>query len=153
VTIAALSLLGCRPDPQPRSEFIGLFDEPPGAQQPRLAIGPEGPEPAALRQREQPIDNRYEGNRDAIGEGRRLYRWMNCVGCHGEGGGSIGPALWDDQWIYGGRGIDIFQSIFYGRPNGMPPYGGHLPPDDIWKIVAYVQQLEPRGGLYNAGVK
>lgn len=152
VPCAVLALLGCREDLQVRSEFIGLFDDPPGVQEPRLQPGPPG-ELRRLRQREEPVDNPYEGNRAAIGEGQRLYAWMNCGECHGEGGGSIGPILWDDQWIYGGKGIEIFQSIFFGRPNGMPAYGAHLPSDEIWKIVAYVQQLEPRGGLFNAGVK
>jgi cytochrome c oxidase cbb3-type subunit III len=147
-----LLLLGCREDPQVRSNFIGLFDDPPGVQEPRLQAGPPG-DLRELRQRQEPVDNPYEGNRAAIGEGRRLYLWMNCVECHGQGGGGIGPALWDDQWIYGGRGIDIFQSIFFGRPNGMPAYGTHLPADEIWKIVTYVQTLEPRGRLYNEGVR
>jgi cytochrome c oxidase cbb3-type subunit III len=148
---ALLPLLGCREEPQVRSQFIGLFDDPPGVQEPRLQAGPPG-DLRRLRQREEPVHNPYEGNRAAIGEGRRLYAWMNCIECHGEGGGSIGPILWDDQWIYGGLGIDIFQSIYFGRVNGMPAYGTHLPPDDIWKIVAYVQALEPRGP-FNEGVK
>jgi cytochrome c oxidase cbb3-type subunit III len=153
VAALPLALGGCREEPQVRSQFIGLFDDPPGVQAERLVAGPRPPDPMALRQREMPVDNPYEGDRAAIGEGRRLYLWMNCVECHGQGGGSIGPILWDDQWIYGGYGIDIFKSIFFGRPNGMPAYGGHLPPDDIWRIVAYVQQLEPRGGLFNEGVR
>jgi len=149
---AAAALLGCREDLQVRSEFVGLFDDPPGVQEPRLQAGPPG-DTRRLRQREEPVDNPYEGDREVIGEGRRLYNWMNCNHCHGQGGGSIGPILWNDQWIYGGRGIDIFQSIYHGRPNGMPAYGAHLPPDDIWKIVTYVQHLEPRGGLFNEGVR
>ena len=33
----------------------------------------------------------YDNNAFAIGEGNRLYNWMNCVGCHAHGGGAIGP--------------------------------------------------------------
>ncbi len=120
---------------------------------PRLQAGPAAPEPAALRPRPMPVDNPFHADPLAIQDGRRLYRWMNCDGCHGEGGGSIGPPLWDEQWRYGGRGIDIAESILYGRPDGMPAYAGHLPEDQVWRIVAYVQALEPRGGPYNAGVK
>jgi cytochrome c oxidase cbb3-type subunit 3 len=28
---------------------------------------------------------------------------MNCSGCHANGGGGMGPALMDDEWIYGKR--------------------------------------------------
>lgn len=97
--------------------------------------------------------NPYEGNAYAIQDGYRLYRWMNCNGCHGEGGGSIGPALWDNQWIYGGGPADIAESILRGRPNGMPAYAGRLPESEVWKIVAYLQTLEPGGGLTRAGAK
>jgi cytochrome c oxidase cbb3-type subunit 3 len=119
----------------------------------RVRPGPGKPGPEAFRGRAMPIANPYEGDARAIQEGRRMYRWMNCKGCHGEGGGGIGPTLWDDQWRYGGRGIDIAQSILYGRPDGMPAFAGHIPEDQVWRIVAYVQSLEPRGGPYHAGVK
>ncbi|HEX2191355.1 MAG TPA: c-type cytochrome [Longimicrobiaceae bacterium] len=127
--------------------------EDPRDQAPRVQPGPAPPEPEAFRARALPVRNPYEGDAKAIQEGRRLYRWMNCNGCHAEGGGSIGPPLWDDQWRYGGRGIDIAESILHGRPDGMPRFAGHLPEDQVWKIVAYVQSLEPRGGPYHAGVK
>lgn len=120
---------------------------------PRVQPGPAAPEPSAYRSRPLPIENPYRGDPQAIQDGRRLYRWMNCNGCHGQGGGSIGPPLWDDQWRYGGRGVDIAESVLYGRPDGMPAFAGHLPEDQVWRIVAYVQSLEPRGGPYHAGVK
>jgi cytochrome c oxidase cbb3-type subunit III len=100
-----------------------------------------------------PATNPYEGNAYAILDGYRLYRWMNCIGCHGEGGGSIGPTLWDDSWIYGGSPAELAESIIRGRPNGMPAYGGRLSMDQVWRIVAYVQQLEPGGGIHRAGAK
>jgi cytochrome c oxidase cbb3-type subunit III len=86
--------------------------------------------------------NPFAGDSRAIAEGRRLYDWMNCSGCHFEGGGGIGPPLMDDDWIYGGRRpTQIFDSIASGRANGMPAYGDKLPPEQIWQIVAYVQSL------------
>ncbi|HEX8362858.1 MAG TPA: c-type cytochrome [Longimicrobium sp.] len=119
----------------------------------RVRPGPGKPGPEVFRDRALSVKNPYEGDAKAIQEGRRLYRWMNCKGCHGEGGGGIGPTLWDDQWRYGGRGVDIAESILYGRPDGMPAFAGHIPEDQVWRIVAYVQSLEPRGGPYHAGVK
>ncbi len=67
---------------------------------------------------------------------------MNCDGCHG--GGAVGwaaPSLADGRWRYGGADQEIFQSIYYGRPKGMPAFGGALPPDAIWMLVTYLQQL------------
>jgi cytochrome c oxidase cbb3-type subunit 3 len=83
----------------------------------------------------------YEENAYAISEGKRLYSWMNCIGCHGEGGGAIGPALMDQTWIYGGSPANIYATIVEGRPNGMPSFGGRLTDDDVWKLVAYVRSM------------
>lgn len=149
----ALALGGCkRHEKKPSAAHVTQSEDLRDAA-PRLQPGPSGPRPEALRPRGLPIHNPYEGDAKAIQEGRRLYHWMNCKGCHGEGGGGIGPALWDDQWRYGGRGIDIAESVLFGRPDGMPRFAGHLPEDQVWKIVAYVQAMEPRGGPYHVGIK
>ncbi|HEX9942413.1 MAG TPA: cytochrome c [Thermoanaerobaculia bacterium] len=83
----------------------------------------------------------YENNSYGISEGQRLYQWYNCSGCHFQGGGGIGPPLMDDKWIYGGSPQNIYDTVVEGRPNGMPSYGGHIPDDQLWKIVAYVRSL------------
>jgi mono/diheme cytochrome c family protein len=65
---------------------------------------------------------------------------MNCDGCHGGGArGWVGPSLVDGRWRYGGEDGAVFQSIYYGRPRGMPAYGGILADGVIWKIVAYIR--------------
>lgn len=84
---------------------------------------------------------RYEGNAYAISEGKRLYQWYNCSGCHSQGGGGMGPPLMDDYWIYGGSPQNIHDTIVEGRPNGMPSFGGHVPDDHVWKLAAYVRAL------------
>lgn len=85
---------------------------------------------------------RYEDNAWAVAQGKRLYRWYNCSGCHAPGGGGDwGPALSDDKWLYGSAPPNIFASIAEGRPNGMPSFGGHLGEDQIWQLVAYVRSL------------
>lgn len=66
---------------------------------------------------------------------------MNCNGCHFNGGGGIGPALMDDEWIYGSRIENIVQTIKEGRPNGMPSFRGKIPDDQIWQIAAYVRSM------------
>jgi cytochrome c oxidase cbb3-type subunit 3 len=85
--------------------------------------------------------SRYENNSYGINEGKRLYEWYNCAGCHFHGGGGIGPPLMDELWIYGGSPQNIYDTVVEGRPNGMPSYGGHIPDDQLWKIVAYVRSL------------
>ena len=83
----------------------------------------------------------YEENAYAINQGKRLYRWYNCNGCHANGGGSYGPALMDSEWRYGSDPASLYQTITQGRPNGMPSFGGHIPEDQVWKIVAYVRSM------------
>ena len=34
----------------------------------------------------------YEENAFAVNQGKRLFRWYNCNGCHAQGGGNMGPA-------------------------------------------------------------
>jgi cytochrome c oxidase cbb3-type subunit 3 len=90
-----------------------------------------------------------ESNVQALAQGKMLYRWYNCTGCHAQGGGGIGPALMDDQWIYGSRADDIFATIMEGRPNGMPSFRGRIPEEQAWQIVAYVRSMS---GLVASGV-
>jgi cytochrome c oxidase cbb3-type subunit 3 len=76
----------------------------------------------------------------SVKEGGRLFVAMNCDGCHGGGGtGWVGPSLVDGRWRYGGEDGAVFQSIYYGRPRGMPAYGGILSAGVIWKILAYIR--------------
>jgi cytochrome c oxidase cbb3-type subunit III len=86
----------------------------------------------------------YTESAYAISEGKRLYAWFNCVGCHFHGGGGIGPPLMDDQWIYGSEPENIFASIVEGRPNGVPSFRGKIPALQVWQLTAYVRSV---GGL------
>jgi cytochrome c oxidase cbb3-type subunit 3 len=85
--------------------------------------------------------NPYEENAFAVSQGKRLFRQYNCNGCHAQGGGDSGPALMDDKWIYGSAPANIFATIVQGRPNGMPSFGGHVPEQQIWQIVAYIRSM------------
>lgn len=92
---------------------------------------------------EQPLRNLspFDRNAFAISQGKRLYQWYNCNGCHANGGGGMGPPLMDAQWRYGSDPASIFATIMQGRPQGMPSFGGHIPEDQAWQIVAYVQSM------------
>lgn len=90
--------------------------------------------------------NKYADNAYAIRLGQQLYNQMNCVGCHFHGGGGIGPALMDNEWIYGSDPAQIFNTIVEGRPNGMPSFKGKLGNQQVWELVAYVRSLSGLGG-------
>jgi cytochrome c oxidase cbb3-type subunit 3 len=93
------------------------------------------------------VPNPYEGNNDAIAQGRELFRNMHCIDCHApEGGGGMGPPLSDNSWIYGGEPDQIYLTVVQGRPNGMPSFGQSLPPDSIWKLVTYIRTLSASPG-------
>jgi cytochrome c oxidase cbb3-type subunit 3 len=98
---------------------------------------------AALRTGSQPLPDRsyFEENAFAVNQGKRLFRWYNCSGCHSNGGGGMGPILMDDKWLYGHTPQAIYQTIVEGRPNGMPAFGGRIPDDQVWQIVAYVRSM------------
>lgn len=88
--------------------------------------------------------NPFDGDELALAEGKRLYTWFNCAGCHGaNGGGGMGPPFAKGDWIYGGAPENLYASIAQGRPNGMPTFGGRIPADQIWKLAAYVRSLAP----------
>ncbi|MGH9564212.1 MAG: c-type cytochrome [Terracidiphilus sp.] len=78
----------------------------------------------------------------ALQDGRRLFNWYNCSGCHGgHAGGGMGPSLRDPGWLYGSRDDQIFDSISQGRSKGMPSWGTKIPQDQIWELVAYIKSM------------
>lgn len=85
-----------------------------------------------------------KGDAKSAKQGEALFSSLNCDGCHGGGAtGWVGPSLADGRWRYGGSDAAIFQSIYYGRPHGMPAYGGIANTEAVWKLVTYVQSLQP----------
>jgi cytochrome c oxidase cbb3-type subunit III len=93
-------------------------------------------------QEQETVQSPYQNNAWGMAEGKRLFTAFNCTGCHGvNGGGAIGPALKDDKWIYGSEADQIYSTISQGRPDGMPSFGGHIPAQQIWMLVAYVQSM------------
>jgi cytochrome c oxidase cbb3-type subunit III len=136
ILLATASLAACerekreaRPDPiaTETDEKIALVRLSPGESAPTEQRSGKGKD--------------YENNAFHMSEGKRLYNWFNCTGCHSQGGGGSGPALMDDRWIYGGTIENIAQTIREGRPNGMPSFRGKVPDDQIWELAAYVRSM------------
>ena len=125
VAIAALGVVACnRPDAGP----------PPSVNYPQHVAAGGNPPPARK------LENPFRGDSESVSQGAKIFVQMNCDGCHGGGGtGWVGPSLVDGRWRYGGTDGALYQSIYYGRPKGMPAYGGILSPGAIWKVVTYIQ--------------
>jgi cytochrome c oxidase cbb3-type subunit 3 len=67
----------------------------------------------------------------------------NCTVCHTEtGGGSTGPNLTDDFWIYGPDIKTVFGVIKYGKANGMPSHESKLNPIQLQQVSSYILHLE-----------
>jgi cytochrome c oxidase cbb3-type subunit 3 len=134
LAMASLGFLACHRE-QRALDSTGI-GPPPAIKLGELAPGPGSPA--------KPQSTPHEANAFAISEGKRLFSWYNCVGCHSHGGGGMGPPLMDDFWIYGNAPENVYASIVEGRPNGMPSFRGRIPDDEVWRLVAYVRSL---GGL------
>ena len=86
--------------------------------------------------------NPFANDPVALQDGRRLFNWYNCSGCHGgHAGGGMGPSLRDPVWLYGNRDDQIFDTIAHGRSNGMPAWGSKIPQNQIWELVAYIKSM------------
>jgi mono/diheme cytochrome c family protein len=89
------------------------------------------------------LRNPFEGNAAEIATGAKLYISYNCVDCHGaDGGGAMAPAFIDGRWHFGGSAAEVYESIYQGRPDGMPAWGGLIDRASIWRLVSYVRSLE-----------
>ncbi|HVJ36712.1 MAG TPA: c-type cytochrome [Stenotrophomonas sp.] len=127
-----LALCGCERE---RREYHAA----PAGANPRPALTDF--QPGGQRVGSSEIGAHYQANAYHINQGGRWYRSFNCNGCHGAGGGGIGPALMDEAWRYGGSIDQIHASIIDGRPNGMPAWRNRLTDEQAWQLAAYVRAL------------
>ena len=88
------------------------------------------------------LANPHDADPAVAKKGALLFTAMNCDGCHGgDASGWVGPSLSDGRWRYGGADSEVFNSIYYGRPKGMPAFGGTLGVDGVWTLVTYIRSL------------
>jgi cytochrome c oxidase cbb3-type subunit 3 len=86
--------------------------------------------------------NPHERDATAVATGAKLFVSYNCIDCHGaDGSGAMGPSLADGRWHFGGASDEVFESIYQGRPEGMPAWGSLISDDQIWLLVTYVRSL------------
>jgi cytochrome c oxidase cbb3-type subunit 3 len=119
--------------PRPLPDSLRFVDHPQ-----HINLGRTVANPSALR-----LTNPFETDPQVRTIGSQLYHSYNCVDCHGmDGSGAMGPSLADGRWRFGGTPAEVFESIYQGRPDGMPAWGGRISDADIWRLVAYVRSLE-----------
>ena len=114
------------------------------------------------------LKNPYTDVSSVAEEGLKIYRSLDCGGCHGGGGGGgMAAPLTNEVWIYGDDDDTLFRLITLGTgklsPGGafqkqgfvrkgsenvvgpMPPYGEIVKTDDeIWKIIAWIRSVNPK---------
>jgi len=89
------------------------------------------------------LRNPYASDPNAAKNGAKLFVSYNCADCHGgEGSGFMAPSLNDGRWHFGGADDELFESIYEGRPDGMPAWGSLIGDDQIWLLVSYVKTLK-----------
>jgi cytochrome c oxidase cbb3-type subunit 3 len=133
---SALALAACQ-----REERTLRLDPPVAAALDGIAVMPGGiggapPDIYAA------LGKPYASNAYSLSEGKRLYGWFGCKGCHADGRGTaFGPPLIDGWWQYGPDIVSIVASIRDGRPHGMPSFHDKLTTDEIWQVAGYVQTI------------
>ena len=136
---ASLAAAGCKPSTGGSTTARPAVALPSDPTMSRIPLGAPPGAPLALAAT---VPNPYEGDAVAVADGKTLFSAMNCVYCHGAAAsGLMGPPLDSHGWRYGGAPAQIYNSIHDGRPQGMPAWGKSLPPDQIWKLVAYIESL------------
>lgn len=88
---------------------------------------------------EEEFKNPYLGQKEAIAEGRQLYR-RKCMLCHlragGRGANLFATKLTDEQFL------EVVINGRLGMRGQMPALGYKLSFDDIWKIHAFVKSRD-----------
>lgn len=81
-------------------------------------------------------------NADALKSGSRIFA-SYCSVCHGTAAtGAYGfPNLTDNDWLYGGAGETIKETIMNGRSGAMPAWLDIIGEDNVQAVTAYVVSL------------
>ena len=133
LSVASIGLCSCARQSAPSATTSAV---PPAVRyQAHLAAGGTPPAGGTLT-------NPHAGDAAVAKQGALLFTTMNCDGCHGgDASGWVGPDLADGRWRYGGSDAEVFSTIYYGRPKGMPAFGGVLGTEGVWTLVTYIRSL------------
>jgi cytochrome c-L len=95
-------------------------------------------ETEAVKQFKQTGQNPYNGNPEAIAEGKKLYVTY-CQLCHlPDGSGRMGPSLIESQHVHQRitNDVGLFEVIFGGAAGAMQPFSKRMTQDQILKTMA-----------------
>jgi cytochrome c oxidase cbb3-type subunit 3 len=132
IFVASLAFVACE------REKREVRQNPPGAMPQTISVSDLQPGTSGVAA---VTKNPAEEHAYDLSQGKQLYQYYNCAGCHFNGGGGIGPPLMDDTWIYGSDPANIYATITEGRPNGMPSFRQKVPDAQVWQLVGYVRSL------------
>jgi cytochrome c oxidase cbb3-type subunit 3 len=114
------------------------------------SLGQYEGERRALEERQAPIFAAFDGkpatalvaDPSAMAIGERLFM-NNCAQCHGsDARGAKGfPDLTDDDWLYGGSGEAIAETIAKGRHGAMPPMTAVVGAANVESLAHFVRSL------------
>lgn len=109
-----------------------------------VTIPPDAP--PAVMQFHATGKNPYNGNAQAVEEGKKLYdEW--CAQCHApQGTGGMGPSLVAKQHTYPRSATDVglFEAVYGGALGAMQPFNDRLSQDQILKVIAYINELRQK---------
>lgn len=108
------------------------------------------------------LKNPHKSDPGTIEAGKKLYLSYGCNGCHGMGGGGMGPPLSNPTWVYGDDddtlfrlvvlGTDELQKQGYSRKGTenvvgpMPHFGDIIKTgDDLWKMIIFMRSTSSQG--------
>jgi len=92
-------------------------------------------------------ENPYDGQEQAIADGKKIFNRL-CVACHlKDGTGRIGPSLVDDKYRYPRIATDKgkFEIIYAGGAGAMQAFGRRITQDEILRVMAYLEKLKAEG--------
>ena len=122
-------------------QFRHALDDGPLAIKPQ----PGEVETDAVKTFKQTGENPYNGQQQALADGKKLYE-ENCQACHlPDGSGRIGPSLVADKPIHERVTTDVglFEVIYGGASGAMQSFARRgMTQDQILHIMAYVRSLK-----------
>jgi mono/diheme cytochrome c family protein len=127
---AAVLIAGALSAKKPRGHPQKAEKEGPAA---RLSEAPESA---------RDLKNPYEGNRQAMAAGRKVFL-RHCAQCHGKDGRGDGraPDMHSSAFQNAPPGA-LFWAIRNGRlPKGMPAWS-QLPDEQRWQLVTYLKSMK-----------
>jgi len=109
-----------------------------------VSIPPDAP--AAVKEFHATGKNPYNGDPQALEQGKKLYdEW--CAQCHSpQGTGGMGPSLVAEQHTYPRTATDVglFEAIYGGALGAMQPFKDRLTQDQILQVIAYINELRKK---------